>query len=71
VAAPFAEDIASPVDQPKPETARAPIDRDVCSLAHFKSVPMLSAPWDNGITPICRRATPAFHLIYRDATSMI
>jgi hypothetical protein len=43
VAAPFREDVAGPIDQPKPKTARAPIDRDICSLFHFKPVPMLSA----------------------------
>jgi hypothetical protein len=56
VAAPLAEDVAGPVDQPKTKTARAPIDRDICSLFHFKSVPMLSAPLRHRITPI-RQAT--------------
>jgi hypothetical protein len=39
VAAPFPHDVAGPVDEPKSKTARAPIDRDICSLAHLKSVP--------------------------------
>ena len=34
MAAPFREGVASPVDKPKPKTARTPIDRDVCSLFH-------------------------------------
>ena len=39
VAAPFPQQITGPVDEPKPKTARAPIDRDICSLAHCNSVP--------------------------------
>ena len=35
-AAPFREGVAGPVDEPKPKTARAPIDCGVFSLAHFK-----------------------------------
>ena len=42
VAAPFPEDVASPVDEPKPKTARAPIDRDICSLFHFNPARMQS-----------------------------
>ena len=59
VAAPFSQHVAGPVDVPKPETARTPVDRDIYSLAHFNSVPMPSAPWGHGITPVCRRATLA------------
>ena len=44
VAAPFPEDVAGPVDEPKPKTARAPIDRDICSLLHFNSVPNACHP---------------------------
>jgi hypothetical protein len=42
VAAPFSEDIARPVDQPKPKAAGAPIDRDISSLFHFHPVRMPS-----------------------------
>jgi len=51
----FPEDVASPVDEPKPKTARAPIDRDVCSLFHFKSVPnaiCAAATWYHADLPV-------------------
>ena len=34
LAASFRQNAASLVDEPKPKAARAPIDRDICSLAH-------------------------------------
>ena len=40
LAASFRHDAASPVDEPKPKAAYAPIDCGVFSLAHFKSVLM-------------------------------
>ena len=38
LAASFLQDAASPVDEPKPKAARAPIDGGIFSLAHFKFV---------------------------------
>jgi hypothetical protein len=40
LAASFHQDAVSPVDEPKPKAARAPIDCGVVSLAHFKFIPM-------------------------------
>ena len=38
LAASFLQDATSLIDEPKPKAARAPIDRDVFSLVHFKFV---------------------------------
>ena len=77
VAAPFPEDVAGPVDEPKPKTARAPIDRDVCSLFHFNPAQCYLRLCDivsrrsGGRGVYLPRQAFALQLICRDAISMI
>jgi hypothetical protein len=70
LASSFLQDAASPVDEPKPKAARAPIDCDVCSWVHFKSALMFGVRasggaryhadllWDDLILPMSTKFAP-------------